>query len=229
MSRKKLRRFAELATFPNVFYHPLDLKGRWHERCFKNDHAITLELACGKGEYTIALARRFPERNFIGVDAKGARLWTGAKIALQENLANAAFLRGHIENLTEFFAPQEVNEIWITFPDPHTENTKAKKRLTAPRFLQKYRALLPPSGRIHLKTDDPGLFAFTLKTVPAEGGTFLAAIPDVYQHTGDDELLRIQTTYERRHLAAGRTIKYVCFQLAPPPQPEKVRNELLHT
>ncbi|MDZ7268552.1 MAG: tRNA (guanosine(46)-N7)-methyltransferase TrmB [candidate division KSB1 bacterium] len=218
MSRKKLRRFAELATFPNVYYHPVDLKGRWHERCFKNDHAITLELACGKGEYTIALARRFPQGNFIGVDAKGARLWTGAKIALQENLANAAFLRGQIENLAQFFAPQEVSEIWITFPDPFSENSKAKKRLTAPRFLQMYRLLLPPQGRIHLKTDDPGLFVFTLESVRAEGGTILTAIPDIHQHAGADELLRIQTTYERRHLAAGKSIKYVCFHL-PPLQP----------
>lgn len=213
MPRKKLKRFAELATFPNVFYDPFAMKGRWRELFFQNDHALTLELACGKGDYTLALARKFPEKNFIGVDAKGARLWTGAKTALLENLPNAAFLKGQIEQIALFFAEQEVQEIWITFPEPYPENAKAKKRLTAPRFLNEYRRILPPAGMIHLKTDDLALFNFSLKTVHAEGGVVHEALLDLYQTPGHGESTATQTTYERRYLSEGRTIKYLRFSL----------------
>lgn len=213
MPRKKLKRFAELATFPNVFYDPFAMKGRWRELFFQNDHALTLELACGKGDYTLALARKFPEKNFIGVDAKGARLWTGAKTALLENLPNAAFLKGQIEQIALFFAEQEVQEIWITFPEPYPENAKAKKRLTAPRFLNEYRRILPPGGMIHLKTDDLDLFKFSLKAVQAEGGVIHEALPDLYQAPDGGESTAIQTTYERRYLTEGRTIKYLRFSL----------------
>lgn len=213
MSRKKLKRFAELATFPNVFYDPFAMKGRWREFFFKNNHTLTLELACGKGDYTVALARKFPAQNFIGVDAKGARLWTGARAALLESLSNAAFVKGQIEQIALFFAEQEVQEIWITFPEPYPENAKAKKRLTAPRFLNEYRRILPQTGVIHLKTDDFNLFKFSIKTVLAEGGLIHEALPDLYQNPGHSELTAIQTTYERRYLAEGRTIKYLRFSL----------------
>lgn len=213
MSRNKLKRFAELATFPNVFYDPFAMKGRWHELFFRNNHALTLELACGKGEYTVTLAQRFPGQNFIGVDAKGARLWKGAKIAQLEKLSNAAFVKGQIEQLPHFFAEQEVQEIWITFPEPYPEHAKARKRLTAPQFLNEYRRILPPSGVIHLKTDDLDLFKFTLKSVQAEGGLVHEALIDLYQSPGSDDRFMIQTTYERRYLSEGKTIKYVCFSL----------------
>lgn len=227
--RNKLQKFAEVLQFPNVYenYNPKDprllgehgtlsdLTGKWADTHFKNDHPITLELACGRGEYSIGLGRLFPERNFIGVDIKGARIWQGAKIALAENLSHIAFLRTRIEQLRLFFSPGEVSEIWITFPDPFPQNGKANRRLTAPPFLDTYRALLPSGGYVHLKTDDPGLFQFSVETVAAYPGAEIE-----FQHDDIYSLpelpypeLAIKTYYERQHLSVGKTIKYLRFRL----------------
>ena len=227
--RNKLQKFAEVLQFPNVYenYNPkdprllgengvlADLTGKWASNHFKNTRPITLELACGRGEYALGLSRLFPERNFIGVDIKGARIWQGAKIALEEGLTHIAFLRTRIEQISLFFTPGEISEIWITFPDPFPQNGKANRRLTAPAFLDIYKSLLPAGGYIHLKTDDPGLFEFSVETVASYPGARIE-----FQH--DDiyalpELpypeLAIKTYYERQHLAAGKTIKYLRFQL----------------
>ncbi len=215
MARKKLQRYAELPHLPNVFHHPKQMKGKWRSDYFNNDNPITLELACGRGAYTIGLAQRFPERNLIGVDAKGDRIWKGAKAALALQLRNVAFLRGHIEWLADFFEAGEVEEIWITFPEPHPKRSKAKCRLTSPRFLQVYRSLLSRSGLVHFKTDDQALLDYTLETLQAERCVIRRVIADVHHMESADELLHIQTTYESRFLAEGRTIKYVCFGINP--------------
>ena len=213
MPRQKLKRYAELPHFANVLMRPYDLKGKWLANYFRNAQPITLELACGKGEYTVALARRFPQRNFIGIDAKGDRLWKGAKAALQERLSNAAFLRGLIEELPEFFAPQEAQEIWIPFPEPHPKRAKMQRRLTSPHFLHCYRQFLQPGGRIHFKTDDDSLFEFTVKTLRAENCTIHELYEDLHGAVMEDDLRALKTAYERRYLAAGKAIKYVCFGL----------------
>ncbi len=213
MAKKKLRRFAELNTFPNVFQSLVDLKGRWRSDFFHNDCPIILELACGKGEYAVELAQRFPQKNFVGIDIKGARLWTGARKAIDAKLTNIAFLRIPIETVTNWFATGEVDEIWITFPDPYLRNSKARKRLTSPRFLALYRQILSTNACIHLKTDEPNLFAYTQQVVAAENGTLQEVIDDIYQGGIHDEVLSIQTTYERMHLEVGRTIKYLRFRL----------------
>ncbi len=213
MGRKKRKRFAELSAFPNVFQNPEDMKGKWKKVYFKNNYPITLELACGKGEYTICLAKRFPQRNFVGVDIKGDRLWIGARTALEQKLKNVAFLRIHIEHLADFFDENEVEEIWITFPDPFPRKSKANKRLTSPRFLNVYRQILSPGGLIHLKTDETTLYNYTLETLKAEGGTLHKKIEALNHNVVNDELLKIRTTYERKHLEKGRTIRYVCFSL----------------
>ncbi|MEM6317065.1 MAG: tRNA (guanosine(46)-N7)-methyltransferase TrmB, partial [Bacteroidota bacterium] len=177
--RNKLQKFAEILTFPNVYenfdsYPPkltglngeeLQLSGKWREKHFQNDKPITLELACGRGEYTVALAEKYPERNFIGVDIKGARIWKGAKIALEKNLSNAAFLRTRIELIAAFFASGEIDEIWITFPDPFLRKGKSNRRLTAPKFLGHYRKILKQDGLVHLKTDEGVLSDFTLEVL----------------------------------------------------------------
>lgn len=225
MGRKnKLRKFAEILSFPNVYecynvqqatlvgvgMEPVDLKGRWNAAHFKNEHPITLELACGGGEYTVALARQFPERNFIGVDVKGNRIWKGARQALAENLPNAAFLRTRIEIIEQFFAPGEVSEIWITFPDPFPRNSKENRRLTSAYFLEKYRQILRPGGLLHLKHDDPDFYQFTLDTIAADPRcTLLYANDDIYAGPLEFPELGIQTMYESMHLAAGKRIKYV--------------------
>ena len=213
MTVKKLQRFAELATFPNTFQNPLGMKGRWNELYFKNNNPITLELACGKGEYTLELARRFPRQNFIGIDIKGARLWRGAKTALEQNLANVAFLRIPIEKITEYFAQNEIEEIWITFPDPFPRKGKAKKRLTSPRFLNLYRQILRPGGLIHLKTDDLNLFDYTREILKGERCSPKMIIENLYNGQNPEELLSIKTTYELKHLQAGKTIKYLSFSM----------------
>jgi tRNA (guanine-N7-)-methyltransferase len=215
MAKKKLRRFAELTTFANVFQTLIDLKGKWRSDYFHNDHPIVLELACGKGEYTVALAHRFPEKNFIGVDIKGARLWCGARTAIDEGLQNVGFLRIPIETIDNWFAPDEIDEIWITFPDPFLREGKARKRLTSPRFLALYRQMLRADGVIHLKTDEPNLFAYTQAVAAVEKCVLLEIIEDVYHSDRRDETLSIQTTYERKHLEVGRTIRYLRFRFGP--------------
>lgn len=213
MAKKKLLHFKELETFPNVFQETVDLKGRWHSDYFENDHPIVLELACGKGEYTVELARRYPEKNFIGLDIKGARLWRGAKTALDDNLTNVAFLRVYIQFITEFFAQDEVSEIWITFPDPYLKHRKSNKRLTSPFFLNLYRKVLKKDGLIHLKTDSQVLFDFTLSMIESEQCTLHQVISDVYDLSVENEILAIKTFYEKKHLQVGKTIKYICFSL----------------
>lgn len=225
--RNKLQKFAELLTFPNVYenFDPknpqltgvggllVELKGKWAEQHFQNDHPITLELACGRGEYTLGLARQNPHRNFIGVDIKGARIWKGAKIALEEGLGNAAFLRTRIEQIALFFEPGEVSEIWITFPDPFLKKGKANRRLTAPRFLKQYQKILWEGGLVHLKTDSPQLYEFTLEVLAEkENVELLYHDEDIYASPLPMPELELKTYYEAMHLEDGRTIKYVRFK-----------------
>ena len=226
--RNKLQKFAELLALPNVYenFNPLEpklyglngelvsMKGEWAPKHFANDQPITLELACGRGEYTLGLARQNPHRNFIGVDVKGARIWRGAKIALDEGLNNAAFLRLRIEQITRFFEPGEVSEIWITFPDPFLRNSKANRRLTAPPFLAEYKKVLSPGGLIHLKTDEPNFYAFTLGVLAKyPGAEILYQDEDIYAKPLPMPELELKTYYERMHLEEGKAIKYMRFRL----------------
>ncbi len=229
MARKnKLRKFAEVLSFPNVYecyniqepglvgvgMEQVELRGHWQERHFKNDHPITLELACGGGEYTVGLARLFPERNFIGVDVKGNRLHAGAKLALNEGLTNVAFLRTRIEVIEHFFAPEEVAEIWITFCDPFPRPSKENRRLTSLNFHERYRRILQPGGLIHLKHDDPNLVKFTLNTISDDPqANLIYSNLDIYAGDLPMPELSIQTLYEGKHLAAGKTIKYLRYQI----------------
>jgi len=219
MSKRKLQRFAEMKTFPNVIQPAFEevfnknfyLKGAWNKKFFKNPNPIILELGCGKGEYTIELARRFPSRNFIGVDIKGSRLWKGARIALQENLVNTAFLRTHIEFIDSFFNRNEVDEIWLTFPDPQIR--KKRKRLTSPRFLNKYSRFLKDSGVLHLKTDSYLLYDYTLDLVIKNELVLKFSTDDLYNSDLDNELLAIKTYYEKQFLDQGLKICYLSFEM----------------
>ncbi|HOT96671.1 MAG TPA: tRNA (guanosine(46)-N7)-methyltransferase TrmB [bacterium] len=213
MAKQKLIRFAALPGLANVRQDPGSLRGHWHSDFFHNDRPITLELACGKGDYTLALAQRYPERNFIGIDIKGPRLWVGATRALELGLTNAGFVRASIEQLGEYFAPGEIAVIWITFPDPHPAGGKHKKRLTSTRFLDLYQLLLQPDGLLHLKTDDEGLYAFTLRILARRKAEVLASTPDLYSGPSDPDLTGIQTAYEQRHIKEGKRIKYIRFRL----------------
>lgn len=223
--KNKIKRFADLLQFPNVYesfdvdsknlvLSPGDekpMKGLWLKEHFKNDNPITLELACGKGEYTVGLAKRYPNRNFIGVDIKGARIWKGATEALEENLTNVAFLRTRIELIHKFFELGEIDEIWIIFPDPFLK--KENRRLTSNPFLELYKKILRPKGIIQLKTDDPTLYEFTVETwTENKDYELLYHKDDIYADKLFTEDLTIQTYYEGKHLAAGKTIKYVRCQ-----------------
>ena len=212
MGQKKLVRFAELKEFSNVKEFPTDMAGNWHT-FFGNKNPITLELACGKGEYTLGLARLHPDRNFIGVDIKGNRIWVGAKKALAEELSNAGFLRTQIEQLPQYFLPGEVNEIWITFPDPQLRFSKAKKRLTHPVFLRKYQEALAVNGRIHLKTDSPDLYRFTQLVTEFYQCPVHSSTDDVFGAETIAEELRIKTHYESLDIAGSKKIHYNCFSL----------------
>lgn len=214
MGHKKLLRFAEIETFPNVYQYPEGMQGRWHE-VFQNDNPIVLELACGKGEYTIALAERYPHKNYIGIDVKGNRLWKGAKYALQNNLANVAFIRTQIGMIAKYFAPGEVDEIWITFPDPQLRLSRMKHRLTHPRFLLEYEKIMKPGGLIHLKTDSTNLYRFTRAVTDWCGLILKSDVPDVYSqpHIHDD--LKIKTYYESLNIAGSNKVYYLCWQLPP--------------
>lgn len=211
MGKNKLKHLAELQTFPNVYQLRRDLKGKWNELVFQNSNPVTLELACGKGEYTLALARKFPAQNFIGMDIKGARIWTGAKMALEEKISNAAFLRTYIDHIEDYFEEGEVEEIWITFPDPYPEKSKARKRLTSELFLPRYKKILKPGGIIHLKTDDLQLYQFTLEKMEEFKCRILFASDNLYASPLPDEILFEKTFYEQQHLAKGKTIKYIRF------------------
>ncbi len=189
------------------------MSGIWSKEHFSNEQSITLELACGGGEYTLSLARNFPNRNFIGVDIKGNRIWKGARVALAEELTNAAWIRTRIEQLPLFLAEDEVSEIWITFPDPFLKASKSNRRLTSPRFLEAYRKFLKPGGKIHLKTDSPELYAFTLEVLEEEQIVPEVAINDIYAGDLPIPELAYKTFYEKMHLADGRKIKYVRFTL----------------
>ncbi len=221
MGHKKLIRFEEIKTFSNVLIFPDDSAGNWNTH-FGNRHPLVLELACGKGEYTLELARLFPEKNFIGVDIKGNRIWKGAKTALEAFIPNAAFLRIRIDHIDQYFAPGEVSEIWITFPDPFLRKSKAKKRLTHSRFLHLYKKILQPGSHIHLKTDSPELYFFTKEMIRKNNCILYRDLSNVYA-TEPDALLKIKTFYERMHLQKGRTIHYLEFSLPDqlPPLPRK--------
>lgn len=212
MAQKKLVRFAAIKTFPNVLEYPENMPGNWHQ-FFKNNNPITLELACGKGEYAVGLARMHPGQNFIGVDVKGNRIYIGAKKCLAENLSNAAFLRTQIGMLPNYFAKEEVEEIWITFPDPQLRTSKAKKRLTHPVFLRLYQQVLKPGGFIHLKTDSPNLYLFTKKVAELYGLNIVEDCDDVYSQTEIKEELKLKTYYESLDIAQSNKIHYLKFTL----------------
>jgi tRNA (guanine-N7-)-methyltransferase len=212
MGQKKLIRFAELKTFSNVLQYPEDMKGKW-KYFFHNDNPITLELACGKGEYAVGLGQLHPQNNFIGIDQKGNRIWVGAKKALQLQLPNVAFLRIQIDRITEYFAPNEVNEIWITFPDPQLRTGKAKKRLTHPKFLRLYKEFLAPDGFIHLKTDSPHLYRFTKLIIEKYNCDLTEDINNLYSSEDISDELKIKTHYESLDIAESNRIHYLKFSL----------------
>ncbi len=213
MGKDKLRRFAEITAFKNVI--ELEdgkvLKGRWAEKHFKNINPVVLELGCGKGEYTVNLARLFPEINFIGLDYKGNRIWRGAKTALEEGIDNVAFLRIQIENLLDYFSENEISNIWITFPDPQPQISREKKRLTSPRFLEMYKIILEKNGAVHLKTDSDSLYLYTLQKVSETGFEVQINSSDLYNSAFADEVLSIKTYYEKKYLATNKNINYLKF------------------
>jgi len=222
-SKNKLKRFKENESFSNVVQPLRDelLAGRFAHKgawCkfFGNSNPIVLELGCGKGEYAIALARRFPAKNFIGIDIKGARLWRGAKTAMEENISNVAFLRTQIELINYAFAKNEISEIWLTFPDPQIKFKRRKHRLTNPEFLGRYKEILFPDGILHLKTDSKFLHGYTLGLLEGRGDKILYANHDVYRNEGSPEVVTdIQTFYENQYLQEGKPITYIQFRLQP--------------
>ena len=213
MGKDKLKRFAEVETFSNVLQ--LDagkpFKGQWSNGFFKNDNPVVLELACGKGEYTVNLAVLFPQKNFIGIDYKGNRIWRGAKTALEDGVNNVAFLRIQIEIILDYFMPGEIDEIWITFPDPQPQVSREKKRLTSPRFLEKYKSILKPGGFINLKTDNDGFHAYTFEKIVENDLKLFIKTEDLYQSEFVDEVLSIKTYYEKKYLKENKNINYLKF------------------
>jgi len=221
VAKNKLQKFEDMTHFPHVFQFPFsvlqkekegfEMKGKWNGLFFKNNSPIVLELGCGKGEYTVGLGNLYPEKNFVGVDIKGARMWTGARQSLEEQMTNVAFLRTHIEMIDHFFAPGEVSEIWITFPDPQMK--KANKRMTSSRFMSLYSRILKENGLIHLKTDSPFMFAYTSELVTLNQFPVHTMTSDLYKECPDDRILSIQTFYEQQWLDRGFPIKYLRFEL----------------
>lgn len=213
MGKDKLRKFAEIDTFPNVYQldEGKELKGKWASQHFKNNNPVVLELACGKGEYSVGLAKMFPEKNFIGVDLKGNRIWRGARTGVDEGIANLAFLRIQIEDIVDFFGEHEVDEIWITFPDPQPQDSREKKRLTFPGFLDRYRTFLKPGGKINLKTDNDGLYLYTVETVKELGLICHKSTDQLYKSEFADAVLAIKTHYERIYLKHDKNINYIQF------------------
>lgn len=218
MGQKKLIRFEAIKSFPNVLQYPEGMAGKW-AAFYKNDNPLTLELACGKGEYTVGLARMYPERNFLGLDMKGNRLYIGAKKSLGDNLTNAAFLRTHIDKITSYFNKGEVEEIWLTFPDPQLRKSRATRRLTFPKFIRLYQQILKPGGRIHLKTDSPVLYQFTKWVIDLCHLTLLEDSADIHAGPMKEEL-KIRTHYEGLDIAQSQRIHYLCFTLPEGPLPE---------
>lgn len=225
MGQKKLERFAELKSFSNVLQFPEGIAGKWND-FFKNNNPITLELACGKGEYALALGQLHPEKNFLGIDLKGNRIWVGAKKALQQQLTNVGFLRIQIDQITDYFASNEVDSLWITFPDPQLRVSKAKKRLTHPKFLRLYQQFLIPDGLIHLKTDSPDLYHFTKMVIGLYGCKIHTDLPDVFKEKDIPRELTIKTHYESLDIAGSNRIHYLCFSL-PSQLPSKEKDEEL--
>ncbi len=213
MGKDKLRRFAEIDTFSNVLQ--LDagkpFKGKWAKDFFKNDKPVVLELACGKGEYTVNLGQLFPQKNFIGIDYKGNRIWRGAKTALEDGVINVGFLRIQIEMILDYFGDSEVDEIWITFPDPQPQVSREKKRLTSPRFLDKYKQILKPDGCVNLKTDNDDFYAYTVEKVNELGLKAHIKTENLYISEYADEVLSIKTYYEKKYLQHHKNINYIQF------------------
>jgi tRNA (guanine-N7-)-methyltransferase len=221
-SKNKLKRFRENETFDNVLQPTREeavsgsfpLKGKWNSDFFKNDNPIVLELGCGKGEYSVGLAERYPEKNFIGIDIKGARFWRGAKTAVEAGMRNVGFLRTQIELINHFFAEGEVSEIWITFPDPQIKYKRTKHRMTNSAFLQLYKKILKPDGLMHLKTDSEFMHGYTLGLLHGEGHNVLYANHNVYRNEGAPEVVTsIQTFYEKQYLELGKPITYIQFKI----------------
>lgn len=219
MGKNKLAKFAEMASYEHVVQAPFnkvenidhELKGKWCNSFFKNENPLILELGCGKGEYTVSLAEHFPDKNFVGVDIKGARMWKGSKLAHEKGLKNVGFLRTNIEIINRFFAKDEVAEIWLTFPDPQMKKTR--KRLTATNFLEMYRKLVVEDGTIHLKTDSSFQYEYTFELVKGNNLKILANTDDLYNSPILNEVLSIQTFYEKQWKERGITIKYLSFEL----------------
>lgn len=222
--RRKLEKFADILNYPNVYeyseigehllqankFDQVDLRGKWRSEVFKNDNPICLELACGRGEYTLGLAERYADKNFIGVDIKGARIWQGATKAIEKDMSNVAFLRIRIEQIELYFEPGEIDEIWITFPDPFA--AKENRRTTCPRFLDRYYRIVKSEGKIHLKTDDDDFFKYSLESVRGNKNyDVLYENDNIYGQVLYNQDLDIKTYYELDHLAKGKTIKYLLF------------------
>jgi len=216
VGKNKLQKFEAMNHYPHVFQYPFsilqekefEMKGKWNESFFGNNCPIVIELGCGKGEYTVGLAKLYPEKNFIGIDIKGARMWNGATQSFQDKMTNVAFLRTHIELIDRFFAPGEVSEVWITFPDP--QMAKVNKRMTSSRFMQLYSRILKENGIIHLKTDSPFMYAYTCAMIQANNFPVIVETDDLY-NSGADNILSIQTFYEQQWLSRGMNIKYIRF------------------
>ena len=215
MAQKKLQRFADIKTFKNVLEYPENMQGKWSS-FFENENPIVLELACGRGEYTVGLSTLYPTKNIIGVDVKGNRMYIGAKKCLENNLTNAAFLRTQIELIPNYFAAGEVDEIWITFPDPQLRTSKAKNRLTHPRFLRLYAQLLKQGGCVHLKTDSPKLFLFTKRVIELFDLFLVEINNDIYANKESNPALTIKTHYESLDIAQSKRIHYLQFKLTTP-------------
>ncbi len=232
--KKKLKQFADVHRFPNVLEPSLSdvlvkksppvfkdhpIKGNWNRDFFANNNPITLELACGKGEYTVALSEMYPQRNFLGIDIKGARIWRGAKTLLEQNRTNAGFLRTRIDFITSFFAPGEVDEIWITFPDPQPQKNRERKRLTSKMFIDRYRQFLRPDGVIHLKTDNAFFFNYTLEQIAENGYRLHFVSHDIYNELDrlNDpnlaEIMQVKTHYEKIFTKVGHVIQYLRFSI----------------
>ena len=230
MGKGKLQKFADMREYPNVVEHhfsiadatPFPMRGNWGKEFFGNDNPIVIELGCGRGEYTVGLARRYPDKNFIGVDIKGARMWTGATEAIRDGLKNVGFLRTNIEIIDHFFAPGEVSEIWLTFPDPQMK--KHTKRLTSSLFLQRYRNIMVPDGIVHLKSDSNFMFTYTRYITEVNKLPVVSCIEDIYADGEAVEPLDVKTYYEQQWLSRGINIKYISFRL--PAEGELVEPEI---
>lgn len=213
MPRNKLKKYREIDAFPNVVYRPNAVAGRWGADIFNNNGPIALELGCGAGKTTLELARRHPSRNYIGIDNKRARVWWGARNALEQELKNVAFITARIETIGDYFVRDEIKEVWITFPDPYPKPSKSNKRLLSPEFIKIYRKFTTPDCLFHFKTDDDALFEYTLKTLEKDNAVIHRISRNTHEDPDIEEDVKIQTVYEERHLGEGKTIKYVCFSL----------------